>query len=77
MKDVQNVLVDAKAKYDSVRRDSKAQKWLVKLAERVHFYGSVLDVFAQHHPEYVALAWGSIKFLLTVIGIYTVPPNYG
>ncbi|USP80425.1 hypothetical protein yc1106_07699 [Curvularia clavata] len=65
VKDVQNLLVQAKAKYDSARRDSKVQKWLVKLAERIHFYGSVLDVFAQHHPEYVALAWGSIKFLLT------------
>ncbi|KAH7125898.1 hypothetical protein EDB81DRAFT_201955 [Dactylonectria macrodidyma] len=28
------------------------------------FYGQILDVIAQHHPEYVSLAWGTIKFLL-------------
>lgn len=65
--DVQTALIKVKAKYDSDRKDSKLRWWLVKLSERVHFYGGVLDVFAQHHPEYVALAWGSIKFLVMVI----------
>ncbi|KAH7382484.1 hypothetical protein DE146DRAFT_228650 [Phaeosphaeria sp. MPI-PUGE-AT-0046c] len=50
--------------YDNDRRYSKARKWLDRLSQRLHFYGGVLDVIAQHHPEYVALAWGSIKFLL-------------
>ena len=72
IENVRAALVDAHSRYEAVRKDSKAKKWLVKLAERIHFYGGVLDVFAQHHPEYVALAWGSIKFLLTVIPILNV-----
>jgi hypothetical protein len=27
-------------------------------------YGQVLDVLSQHHPEYVALVWGVLKFVL-------------
>lgn len=53
-------------KYQSQRRESKVRRWLEKLSQRIHFYGAVLDVFAQHHPEYVALVWGSIKFLIIV-----------
>jgi len=30
------------------------------------YYGNIFDVLAQHHPEYVALAWGAMKFLLVV-----------
>ena len=30
------------------------------------YYGNIFDVFAQHHPEYVALAWGAMKFLFVV-----------
>lgn len=70
LEDVQNILLVAKAKYDIGKKDSKGRMWIVKLTERVHFYGSILDVFAQHHPEYVALAWGSIKFLLVVVIFY-------
>ncbi|KAF4451241.1 hypothetical protein FALBO_16362 [Fusarium albosuccineum] len=28
------------------------------------FYGQILDVLVQHHPEYVSLVWGAFKFLL-------------
>jgi hypothetical protein len=48
------------------RRHCKARKWLTRLSARITLYGSVLDVLAQHHPEYVALAWGSIKFVVIV-----------
>lgn len=27
---------------------------------------AIFDVFAQHHPEYVSLAWGTMKFLFIV-----------
>ncbi|KAH7363721.1 hypothetical protein BKA66DRAFT_444640 [Pyrenochaeta sp. MPI-SDFR-AT-0127] len=64
--DVQSAITTAMRKHRSAQKESKVRKWLVKLSERIHFYGGVLDVFAQHHPEYVALAWGSIKFLITV-----------
>jgi hypothetical protein len=63
---VQVTVHNAKLKYDSERRSSKARKWLDSLSQRIHFYSGVLDVIAQHHPEYVALAWGTVKFLLTV-----------
>jgi hypothetical protein len=33
---------------------------------RIMYYGKVLDVLAQHHPEYVALAWGAMKLVLMV-----------
>lgn len=66
MKDVADKVGESAAAYESQRKGSKARKWLAALSSRIQFYGTVLDVFAQHHPEYVALAWGSIKFLLTV-----------
>jgi hypothetical protein len=66
MKDVHDKVGESAATYESQRKGSKARKWLASLSSRIQFYGTVIDVFAQHHPEYVALAWGSIKFLLTV-----------
>jgi hypothetical protein len=30
------------------------------------YYGKVFDTLAQHHPEYVALAWGAVKLVLMV-----------
>lgn len=27
---------------------------------------AIFDVYAQHHPEYVSLAWGTMKFLFIV-----------
>lgn len=30
------------------------------------YYSPVFDMLTQHHPEYVALAWGSVKFVLMV-----------
>ncbi|KAG9190518.1 hypothetical protein G6011_08606 [Alternaria panax] len=29
------------------------------------YYGKIMDTLAQHHPEYVALVWGAMKFVLT------------
>ncbi|KAF2736243.1 hypothetical protein EJ04DRAFT_598270, partial [Polyplosphaeria fusca] len=49
------------------KKRSKALKWLTKFSSRISIYGSALDMLAQHHPEYLALAWGSIKFI--VIGL--------
>lgn len=48
------------------KKRSKAAKWLTRLSERICIYGSALDMLAQHHPEYLALAWGSIKFVVIV-----------
>ncbi|THY17604.1 hypothetical protein D6D01_07455 [Aureobasidium pullulans] len=41
-------------------------KWirLNSISSRIVYYGTVLDVLSQHHPEYVSLAWGAVKFVL-------------
>ena len=30
------------------------------------YYGQIMDMLAQHHPEYVSLGWGTFKFLFVV-----------
>jgi len=47
-------------------RHHKARRWLNTLADRVVYYGNILDVLVQHHPEYVSLAWGTFKILFVV-----------
>jgi hypothetical protein len=63
--DVYKAVNEAKELYENQKR-SKARKWLTRLCSRIALYGQVLDVLAQHHPEYLALAWGSIKFVIQV-----------
>lgn len=36
---------------------------LVGFSETVHYYSGIMDVIVSHHPEYVALAYGAMKFL--------------
>ncbi|KAH7363705.1 hypothetical protein BKA66DRAFT_444624 [Pyrenochaeta sp. MPI-SDFR-AT-0127] len=62
MKDVIQAVSASQDKYNA-RRTSKAWKWLIQLSTRVNYYGSVLDVMVQHHPEYAALVWGTMKVL--------------
>ncbi|KAI1379320.1 hypothetical protein F4677DRAFT_408614 [Hypoxylon crocopeplum] len=64
--DFTTTLLEARSKYES-QRNSKAYKWLEKLSSRVAYYGVVLDVLVQHHPEYVSLAWGAFKFLFLAV----------
>jgi hypothetical protein len=71
LEDVQDAVSESMAKYHSQRKGSKARKWLERLSLRIHFYGTILNVLAQHHPEYTALAWGSIRFLIVVCTIQT------
>ncbi|KAI0449573.1 hypothetical protein F5B21DRAFT_493956 [Xylaria acuta] len=52
----------AEAKYSS-RPNRKAWKWVTRLSSKIMFYSQVLDVLAQHHPEYVSLAWAAFKFV--------------
>ena len=66
MKDVQNAVADAKARYDSGRQNHKVSMWLSKLSTRICYYGNIMDVLVQHHPQYAALAWGAMKFLFVV-----------
>jgi len=65
MKDVLQAVSDVRDKYNA-KRTSKAWKWLTQLSARVNYYGSILDVLVQHHPEYAALVWGAMKVLFVV-----------
>ncbi|EJT75559.1 hypothetical protein GGTG_05492 [Gaeumannomyces tritici R3-111a-1] len=31
------------------------------------YYGAIFDMFSSHHPEYVSLAWGTMKFLFIAV----------
>jgi hypothetical protein len=66
LEDVLDCIRDAQAEYESRRGRSKLRECLSSLAERVHHYGNIMDVLVQHHPEYVALAWGAMKVLFVV-----------
>jgi hypothetical protein len=64
--EIQEVVNDARAKYNSSSKNKKLQLWLERLSESLMYYGAVLDTLAQHHPEYVSLAWGTVKFVFVV-----------
>ncbi len=66
MEDVQSAVADAKARYDTGRQNNNVGMWLSKLSTRISYYGNIMDVLVQHHPQYAALAWGAMKFLFVV-----------
>lgn len=66
MEDFQDTVDRAKATYESRHPKGKCVTLLRELSSRIMYYSNVLDMLSQHHPEYVALAWGSVKFVLTV-----------
>lgn len=54
------------AKYEAKAESSKTKKWLQRVSETICHYSQVLDVFVQHHPEYVALVLGTMKLVFIV-----------
>jgi hypothetical protein len=70
MRDVLDAVNTSKKAYGS-KPNSKARKWLSILSSRVIHYGDIMDVLVQHHPGYVSLAWGAMKFLFFVSSIKT------
>jgi len=66
MQDLEVIVATAKSNYDSSRSDQKCSKWLAKISDRICFYGKIMDVLSQHHPEYVSLAWGAMKLMFIV-----------
>ena len=66
IEDVQQAVADSLAQYEAKSESSKTRKWLQKASEMLCHYGTILDVFVQHHPEYVALVWGTMKLLFVV-----------
>jgi hypothetical protein len=66
-KDVLVIVETAKRKYEDKSNDhNSTRQWLERFSSRVMYYGKIFDTLAQHHPEYVALAWGAVKLVLTV-----------
>ncbi|KAF4545427.1 uncharacterized protein LTHEOB_5260 [Lasiodiplodia theobromae] len=58
---------DAALRYEASHRNKSAHKWTLKLSKRIVHYQNVMDVIVQHHPEYVSLAWGAMKFLFVAV----------
>ncbi|KAI0876600.1 hypothetical protein GGS24DRAFT_450860 [Hypoxylon argillaceum] len=67
MEDVISAVSTALAAYESQGTHKKFKKSLRSFASRVQLYGNVLDVLVQHHPEYVSLVWGAMKFFFTAV----------
>ncbi|KAI4612434.1 hypothetical protein J4E80_007167 [Alternaria sp. BMP 0032] len=65
--DFLGVVEEAKRKYDEKSKEHTGMRHsLEKISSRIMHYSKVLDMWAQHHPEYVALAWGAVKLVLTI-----------
>ncbi|KAL8385526.1 hypothetical protein RB599_007402 [Gaeumannomyces hyphopodioides] len=67
IEDVQQVVAGLVTKYASKNDSSKTRRWLQRTSETICHYGAVLDVFVQHHPEYVSLVWGAFKLLFSSV----------
>lgn len=65
LQDFQNVVEEARKQYEA-KPTSKAFNWLTVFSKRAKYYGTILDVLAQHHPEYVSLVWGAFKLIFGV-----------
>lgn len=65
LQDVEKAVLDAKARYEN-KKQSKVRSYLADFAKRVNYYGKIMDMLAQQHPEYVSLAWGAMKLLFVV-----------
>ncbi|KAK5050929.1 hypothetical protein LTR84_003488 [Exophiala bonariae] len=63
IEDVQLAASSARSRYERGRGNSKVRNCLASFSQKVLHYGKVLDVFVQHHPEYVSLVWGSMRIL--------------
>ncbi|KAJ3578674.1 hypothetical protein NPX13_g1895 [Xylaria arbuscula] len=56
-------VLDARVHYEVQKGQSKVRQILVDLSEKIHYYGTIMDVLVQHHPEYTSLVWGAMKIL--------------
>ncbi|KAI3325081.1 hypothetical protein HD806DRAFT_521437 [Xylariaceae sp. AK1471] len=50
--------------YRSQRDNQTVIPWLRRASSFIMTYRQVFDTLAQHHPEYVSLVWGTLKFIL-------------
>lgn len=64
--DVLDLVLNAKKRYDDASSKSRIREGLNAFSQRVLYYGNIMDVLVQHHPEYVSLVWGAMKFIFGV-----------
>jgi hypothetical protein len=64
--DAEQAVITARQQYEKKSPKSRARKWLASCSSRLMYYSIIMDTLSQHHPEYVSLAWGAIKFLFIV-----------
>lgn len=64
--DLLDAVNNAQNHYKNNQRDSKSRRCIEAVSQRIHYYGNIMDVLAQHHPSYVTLAWGAMKLLVGV-----------
>ncbi|KAI1411713.1 hypothetical protein F5Y13DRAFT_191021 [Hypoxylon sp. FL1857] len=67
LNDVLKSVIEAKDHYESKRGTSKFREMLAALSQRLVYYGNVVDVLVQHHPEYVSLVWGAMKLIFGAV----------
>jgi hypothetical protein len=65
--DVFNAVLEAKRQSESVSRAPRLRECLEAFSQRVLHYGHIMDVLVQHHPEFVSLVWGGMKFILGAV----------
>ncbi|KAK1635255.1 hypothetical protein BDP81DRAFT_47531 [Colletotrichum phormii] len=63
MEDIQSLVTATLEKYEATKASGEIRGWLERTSEIICHYGTILDVFVQHHPEYVSLAWGAMKLI--------------
>ncbi|KAK0372975.1 hypothetical protein CLIM01_09661 [Colletotrichum limetticola] len=51
MEDLQGLVTATLEKYEAMKVSSTMRKWLERTSEIICHYGTILDVFVQHHPE--------------------------
>jgi hypothetical protein len=66
LNDLEIILNKAQSKYEQQHEGKKVAKSLSQFSSRICHYGQIFDVLVQHHPEYISLAWGAMKFLFVV-----------
>ena len=66
MHDVVDAVTMAQKRYESEHSRSKVRTCITEFSKRICYYGKVMDVLVQHHPEYVSLAWGAMKLVFGV-----------
>ncbi|CAM1509903.1 Fc.00g002380.m01.CDS01 [Cosmosporella sp. VM-42] len=63
LEDVEDSVKEAQRRYETHRKHGKLRDGLRRFAQVIHHYGKIMEVFVSHHPEYVALAWGTMNLV--------------